>query len=95
MASSLDHTRADPARHPHYNPALRRGLHIEDYRFARWLSLLRAAEVRRQRAYFPHGSVPFRHYTLRLRNEQRRMLSLREQCRMVREVSDLLQVVRK
>jgi hypothetical protein len=50
---------------------------------------MRAAEIRRRRAYFPKGSAPFGHYTLRLHHEQQRMLNLRDLCRQVREESDL------
>ncbi len=95
MASSAHRTRAEftplnPAR-----PTQRRHLHIEDYRFGRWRSLVRAAEVRRQRTYFPCGSAPFGHFTQRLRHEQQRMLKLRELCRQVREEAELLQASRQ
>jgi hypothetical protein len=85
MASSAHRTRKDhrPLAPSKFTP--RRHLHIEDYRFGRWRALVRAVEIRRQRAYFPRGSAPFGHYTSRLRHEQRGMLKLRALCRPVRE----------
>ena len=91
MASSANRTRANLTPLTPTRPTQRRHLHIEDYRFGRWRCLTRAAEVRRQRTYFPRGSAPFGHYTQRLRHEQRRMLKLRELCRLVREVAELRQ----
>ena len=96
MTSSTDRPQAaDPTRHLNYSPALRRRLHIDDYRVPRWRSLTRAAEVRRQRAYFPTNSAPFGHYTLRLQCEQLQMLRLRNTCRLVREEMQLLQALRQ
>ncbi len=85
MASSATRARADHTPLTSAKPTQRRCPHIEDYRFGRWRSLTRTAEIRRQRAYFPRGSAPFGHYTSRLRHEQRRMLKLREVCRLARE----------
>jgi hypothetical protein len=76
-------------------PTPRRHLHIEDYRFGRWRALVRAVEIRRQRAYFPRGSAPFGHYTSRLHHEQRGMLKLRELCRSVREEAERMQALRQ
>jgi hypothetical protein len=95
MASSASRARADPTPLTPSRPTQRRHLHIEDYRFGRWRSLTRAAEVRRQRAYFPRGSAPFGHFTHRLRHEQMRMLKLRELCRLVRDEAELAQALRQ
>ncbi len=95
MASSATRARADLTPRTPARPGQRRGPHIEDYRFGRWRALVRAAEIRRQRAYFPRGSAPFGHYTSRLRHEQRRMLKLRAVCRLAREEVQLEQASRQ
>ncbi len=95
MVSSANRTRANLTPLSPYRPPHGRHLHIEDYRFGRWLTLTRAAEVRRQRTYFPRGSAPFGHYTSRLRHEQRGMLKLRALCRSVREEAERVQALWK
>ncbi len=93
MASAIDNARPQSAPHPHYSPALRRRLDIEDYRFARYRRLSQVAEIRRQRRYFPEGSTAHGHYSLRLMNEQRELLRLRDLCRLVREEAEMEQAL--
>ena len=94
MASASDNSRLQSTLHPAYSPFLRRRLTLDDYQFARYRRLTQLAEIRRQRRYFPEGSTAHGHYSLRLMNEQRELLRLRDLCRLVREEAEMEQALR-